>query len=34
LITTGEGKTTQSNGWPNDRNEAKAFALVLREQLK
>jgi hypothetical protein len=34
LITTGEGKTTQSSGWPNDRNEAKAFALVLREQIK
>lgn len=33
-ITTTEGKVSQSIGWPNDRNEAKAFALVLREQIK
>ncbi len=33
-ITTTGGKVTQATGWPNDRNEAKAFALVLREQMK
>ena len=33
-ITTTGDKVTQSSGWPNDKNEAKAFALVLREKLK
>ncbi|HEY9635784.1 MAG TPA: hypothetical protein V6D14_20430 [Coleofasciculaceae cyanobacterium] len=33
-ITTAGGKVIQSSGWPNNRNEAKAFALVLREQIK
>lgn len=33
-ITTAGGKVTQASGWPNDKNEAKAFALVLREQIK
>ena len=33
-ITTAGDKVTQSSGWPNDKNEAKAFALVLREKLK
>ncbi len=33
-ITTAGGKVTQASGWPNDKNEAKAFALVLREQIR
>lgn len=32
-ITTKEGKTTHATGWPNDKSEAKAFALVLREKI-
>jgi hypothetical protein len=32
-ITTAEGKITHAKGWPNDRSEAKAFALVLREKI-
>lgn len=34
VIETAEGKVTQACGWPNDKNEAKAFALVLREKIK
>jgi hypothetical protein len=33
VITTFGGKETQARGWPNDKNEAKAFALVLREKI-
>ncbi len=33
-ITTEEGKVTTASGWPNERSEAKAFALVLHEQIK
>ncbi len=33
VVTTAEGKVTQASGWPNDQNEAKAFALVLREKI-
>lgn len=33
-ITTAGDKVSQSSGWPNDKNEAKAFALVLREKIK
>jgi hypothetical protein len=33
VITTASGKVTQASGWPNDKNEAKAFALVLREKI-
>lgn len=32
-VTTAEGKSTQATGWPNDKSEAKAFALVLREKI-
>jgi hypothetical protein len=32
-ITTAEGKITHAKGWPNDKSEAKAFALVLREKI-
>lgn len=32
-VTTAGGKTTQARGWPNDKSEAKAFALVLREKI-
>jgi hypothetical protein len=32
-VTTTEGKNTQAMGWPNDKSEAKAFALVLREKI-
>jgi hypothetical protein len=32
-ITKAEGKVTQASGWPNEKNEAKAFALVLREKI-
>jgi hypothetical protein len=31
-VTTAGGKTTQARGWPNEKSEAKAFALVLREK--
>ncbi len=31
-ITTAGRKTTQARGWPNEKSEAKAFALVLREK--
>ncbi|HEY9608059.1 hypothetical protein [Allocoleopsis sp.] len=31
-VTTAGGKTTQARGWPKDKSEAKAFALVLREK--
>lgn len=34
VITTTGGKVTQASGWLNEKDEAKAFALVLREQLK
>ncbi len=33
-ITKAGDKVTQASGWPNEKNEAKAFALVLREKLK
>lgn len=32
-VTTAEGKTTHARGWPKDKSEAKAFALVLREKI-
>lgn len=32
-VTSSEGKITRAKGWPNDRSEAKAFALVLREKI-
>lgn len=32
-VTTTEGKITRARGWPNDKSEAKAFALVLREKI-
>ncbi|MBD2126585.1 hypothetical protein NDI39_05455 [Microcoleus sp. ZQ-A2] len=32
-VTTTEGKLTCARGWPNDKSEAKAFALVLREKI-
>jgi hypothetical protein len=32
-VTTADGKITQARGWPNDKSEAKAFALVLREKI-
>ena len=32
-LTTSEGKITQAQGWPNEKSEAKAFALVLREKI-
>ncbi|MCA1991625.1 MAG: hypothetical protein LDL41_06200 [Coleofasciculus sp. S288] len=34
VITKAGGTVTQASGWPGDRNEAKAFALVLRQHLK
>jgi VIT1/CCC1 family predicted Fe2+/Mn2+ transporter len=33
IIKTTEGKTSQATGWPNHKDEAKAFALVLREKI-
>jgi hypothetical protein len=33
VVTTKEGRTTQSKGWPKDKSEVKAFALVLREKI-
>lgn len=33
-ITTTGGKVTQASGWPNQKDEAKAFALVIREKMK
>lgn len=32
-VTSSEGKITRAKGWPNDKSEAKAFALVLREKI-
>ena len=32
-VTTVEGRITHARGWPNDKSEAKAFALVLREKI-
>jgi hypothetical protein len=32
-VTTAGGKISQARGWPNDKSEAKAFALVLREKI-
>ena len=33
VVTLAGGKVTEAKGWPNDKNEAKAFALVLREKI-
>lgn len=33
IIKTAEGKIAQATGWPNHKDEAKAFALVLREKI-
>lgn len=33
IIKTAEGKIVQATGWPNHKDEAKAFALVLREKI-
>ncbi len=33
VVTIAGGKVTEAKGWPNDKNEAKAFALVLREKI-
>ncbi|HEY9833227.1 MAG TPA: hypothetical protein V6D26_21925 [Stenomitos sp.] len=32
-VTSSEGKITRAKGWPKDKSEAKAFALVLREKI-
>jgi hypothetical protein len=34
IITKAGDKVTQASGWPWDKNDAKGFALVLREQIK
>ncbi|HBB31746.1 MAG TPA: hypothetical protein DDZ80_14975 [Cyanobacteria bacterium UBA8803] len=33
VITTATGTVTQARGWPQDKSEAKAFALILREKI-
>lgn len=33
IIKTAEGKIAQATSWPNHKDEAKAFALVLREKI-
>lgn len=33
VVTLAGGKVSEAKGWPNDKNEAKAFALVLREKI-
>jgi hypothetical protein len=34
VVSLTEGKKIKARGWPNDKDEAKAFALVLLEKLK
>ncbi|HEY9650656.1 MAG TPA: hypothetical protein V6C95_08330 [Coleofasciculaceae cyanobacterium] len=33
VVITTANNTTQASGWPHDKNEAKAFALILREKI-
>lgn len=33
VVITTANSTTQASGWPHDKNEAKAFALILRQQI-
>lgn len=33
VLTTAGGTITQAKGWPKDKSEAKAFALVLNEKI-
>ncbi len=33
VITQAGGTVNQASGWPKEKNEAKAFALVLRQQI-